>query len=203
MRRSTRIPLALSALLIIGVLAPAAVAAGSPGNDRREIVTFISREELIAQGLIASPSEDTATRGGRTAVAQPQALCLWDCIYLKNRRYLRTIKPFVTMVQGNGPTTIAIDISRTVRNSFSASVSVSAEVVTAGVGFNVERSETVAYRSSTAVPNGACWTIRAYNVFFEYGFEIWQEPFIGADKKIGIGTARNFQGIEFRLTKAC
>jgi hypothetical protein len=200
MRRSIRIPLVLSVVFVIGVLAPAAVAAGPPD---REIVTFISREELIAQGLIASPSGDTAARGGRTTVAQPQALCVWDCIYLKNRRYLRTVKPFVTMVQGNGPTTIAIDISRTVRNSFSATVSVSAEVVTAGVGFNVERSETVAYKSSTTVPNGACWTIRAYNVFYEYGFEIWQEPFIGSDKKIGTGTARNFQGIEFRLTKAC
>jgi hypothetical protein len=107
------------------------------------------------------------------------------------------------MVQGNGPTTIAIDISRTVRNSFSATVSVSAEVVTAGIGFNVEWSETVAYKSSTSVPSGACWTIRAYNVFYEYGFEIWQEPFIGSDKKIGTGTARNFQGIEFRLSKWC
>jgi hypothetical protein len=193
MRRSIRIPLVLTALFVVGIVAPMAVAARSPD---REIVTFISRQELIAAGK-AVPS------GGRTTVAHPQALCVWDCIYLKNRRYLRTVKPFVTMVQGNGPTTIAIDISRTVRNSFSATVSVSAEVVTAGVGFNVERSETVAYKSSTTVPNGACWTIRAYNVFYEYGFEIWQEPFIGADRKIGTGTARNFQGIEFRLTKSC
>lgn len=201
MRRSTRIPLVLSSLFLVGVLAPGAVAARSPD---REIVTFVSREELIAAGLIVpSGDAETASKGGRTAAVQPQALCVWDCIYVKNRRYLRTVKPFVTMVQGNGPTTIAIDISRTVRNSFSANVSVSAEIVTAGVGFNVERSETVAYKSSTVVPNGACWTIRAYNVFFEYGFEVWQEPFIGADKKIGSGTARDFQGIEFRLSKWC
>lgn len=197
MRRSISVPLVLSALLVVGIVAPAAVAARSPNDPRQEIVTFISMEELVAAGH-AVPSG-----GGRTTAAQPQALCVWDCIYVKNRRFLRTVKPFVTMVQGNGPTTIAIDISRTVRNSFSATVSVSAEVVTAGVGFNVEASETVAYKSSTAVPNGACWTIRAYNVFFEYGFEIWQEPFIGADRKIGTGTARNFQGIEFRLSKWC
>lgn len=201
MRRLTRFPLALSALFLVGVLAPAAVAAHSPDRD---VVTFISREELIAAGLISPAGETGAVKKrGRTAAVQPQALCVWDCIYVKNRRYLRTVKPFVTMVQGNGPTTIAIDISRTVRNSFSATVSVSAEIVTTGVGFNVERSETVAYKSSTVVPNGACWTIRAYNVFYEYGFEIWQEPFIGADKKIGTGTARDFQGIEFRLSKWC
>lgn len=201
MRRSISFPLFLSALFLVGVVAPAAVAARPPDDARRDIVTFISREELIRAGLIAPSLDVVAT--GRKTVAQPQALCVWDCIYLKNRRYLRTVKPFVTMVQGNGPTTIAIDISRTVRNSFSATVSVSAEVVTAGVGFNVERSETVAYKSSTTVPNGACWTIRAYNVFYEYGFEIWHEPFIGSDKKIGTGAARNFRGIEFRLTKSC
>lgn len=192
MRRSISVPLVLAALSLAGVVAPAAVAARSPDRD---IVTFISRLDLMRQGMLTPQ----ASSSGPTT----QALCVWDCIYVKNRRYLRTVKPFVTMVQGNGPTTIAIDISRTVRNSFSATVSVSAEVVTAGVGFNVERSETVAYKSSTVVPSGACWTIRAYNVFFEYGFEIWQEPFIGADRKIGTGTARDFQGIEFRLSKWC
>jgi len=138
-----------------------------------------------------------------TPSVSTQALCLWDCIYVTNKRYLRTVKPFVTMVQGNGPTTMSIDITRSVKNSFSATVSVSAEVVTAGVGFNVERTESVTYRSSTSVPNGACWTLRAYNVFYEYAFEVWQEPFVGSDRKIGSGTARDFKGIEFRLTKAC
>jgi hypothetical protein len=195
MRRSLRFPLVLVVVVALGLVAPAAVAAGNRDSARKEVVTFVSRAELIARGLIV-PATGSSSAG-------TQALCVWDCIYIKNRRYLRTIKPFVTMVQGNGPTTIAIDITRTVRNSFSANVSVSAEVVTAGVGFNVERSESVAYRSSTTVPNGACWTIRAYNVFFEYSFEVWQEPFIGSDRKIGTGTASDFQGIEFRLTKWC
>jgi hypothetical protein len=195
MRRSLKFPLVLAVMVALGLVAPATAAAGSPEGSRKEVVIFVSRAELIAKGLITPATGSSA--------AGTQALCVWDCIYVTNRRYVRTIKPFVTMVQGNGPTTIAIDITRTVKNSFSANVSVSAEVVTAGVGFNVERSESVAYRSSTTVPNGACWTIRAYNVFFEYSFEVWQEPFIGSDKKIGIGTARNFQGIEFRLTKWC
>jgi hypothetical protein len=195
MRRSLSFPLVLAALVVFGLAAPATVAAGRGVGPRHEIVTFISRAELLAQGLI-TPSTGTES-------AQTQALCVWDCVYVKNRRYIRTVKPFVTMVQGNGPTTISIDITRTVKNSFSSTVSVSAEIVSAGIGFNVERSETVAYRSSTTVPNGACWTIRAYNVFFEYGFEIWQEPFIGSDFRIGSGTARDFQGIEFRLSKWC
>lgn len=200
MRRSIPVPLLLAVIVMTGLAAPAAVAAAGPRHER-DVVTFVSRAELIKEGLLVpAPAEaPAATSNGRT----PQALCLFDCLYVKNRRYLRTVKTSVTMVQGNGPTTIGIDLTRTVKNSFSSSVNVSAEVVSAGVGFNVERSESVTYRSSTSVPNGACWTLRAYNVFYEYGFEVWEEPFIGSDRKIGSGSARDFQGIEFRLTKSC
>ena len=194
MRRSFSIPFALAAVFMIGLVAPAAVGA----RTIDEKVTFISRAELQRQGLL-TPARSTRA----TSPIATKALCLWDCIHIRNTRYLRTLRPFVTMVQGTGPVTIAIDIARTVKNSFSATVSLSAEVVSAGVGFNVERAETVTYRSSTTVPNGACWTLRAYNVFYEYGFEVWQEPFIGSDTKIGAGSARDFRGIEFRLTKAC
>jgi hypothetical protein len=197
MRRLICIPLVAVGLLVAGLVAPVGALAGPPDKAAREVVTFVSRDELIRAGLIVPVK--TAVSGA----ASTQALCLWDCIYVTNRRYLRTLKPFVTMVRGNGPSTIAIDITRTVTNTFAATVSVSAEVVSAGVGFNVQRSESVAYRSSTTVPSGACWTIRAYNVFFEYGYEVWEEPFIGADRKIGSGTARDFRGIEFRLSKFC
>jgi hypothetical protein len=199
MRRLVPVPLVLAAILLAALIGPASVSAGTtlPGRD---VVTFVSRAELIRQGLL-KPSAPTPSRS--PASVGTQAICLWDCIYLTNRRYLRTLKPFVTMVRSNGPTTMSIDITRTVKNSFSANVSVSAEVVTAGVGFNVERSESVTYRSSTTVPNGACWTLRAYNVFYEYGYEVWQEQIIGSDRKIGSGSARDFRGIEFRLTKAC
>ena len=200
MRRSIPVPLLLAVSLLAGVAAPVSVAAAGPRHER-DVVTFVSRAELIKKGLLSpAPAETPAAMSNG---ATPQALCLFDCLYVKNRRYLRTIKTFVTMVQGNGPTTIGIDLTRTVKNSFSSSVNVSAEVVSAGVGFNVERTESVTYRSSTTVPSGACWTLRAYNVFYEYGFEVWQEPFIGSDKKIGVGSARDFQGIEFRLTKSC
>jgi hypothetical protein len=194
MRRLVCAPLLLAIVVLAGLVGPVTVAAAGP-RAPRDVVTFVSRAELIKKGLIQPAASGT---GGTT-----QALCLFDCVYVTNKRYLRTLKPLVTTVAGNGPMTISIDITRTVRNSFSATVGVSAEIVTVGVGFNVERAESVTYRSSTTVPNGACWTLRAYNVFYEYGFEIWQEPFIGSDFKIGSGTARDFRGIEFRLTKAC
>ncbi len=43
MRRSISVSLVLSALFLVGVVAPAAVAARSP-DDARDIVTFISRD---------------------------------------------------------------------------------------------------------------------------------------------------------------
>jgi len=194
MRRLVSAPLLLAIVMLGGLFGPMTVAAAAP-RPPRDVVTFVSRAELVKKGLLQPVASGTG--------ATTQALCLFDCVYVTNKRYLRTVKPLVTTVAGNGPMTISIDITRTVRNSFSATVGVSAEIVTVGVGFNVERAESVTYRSSTVVPNRACWTLRAYNVFYEYGFEIWQEPFIGADFKIGSGTARDFQGIEFRLTKAC
>ena len=200
MRRSITVPLLLAVSVLAGASAPVSVAGAGPRHER-DVVTFISRAELIKQGLLVPAA--TETRAAISNGPRPQALCLFDCLYVKNRRYLRTVKTVVTMVQGNGPTTIGIDLTRTVKNSFSSSVNVSAEVVSAGVGFNVERSESVTYRSSTSVPNGACWTLRAYNVFYEYGFEVWEEPFIGSDRKVGSGSARDFQGIEFRLTMSC
>ena len=194
MRRLVSAPLLLAIVVLGGLVGPVSVAAAAP-KPPREVVTFVSRAELIRKGLLKPVASTTD--------ASTQALCLFDCIHVRNKRYLRTVKPLVTTVAGNGPMTISIDITRTVRNSFSATVGVSAQAVTIGVGFNVERAESVTYRSSTTVPNGACWTLRAYNVFYEYSFEVWQEPFIGSDFKIGSGTARDFQGIEFRLTKAC
>src|SRR6187397_2844871 len=163
MRRQVPLPLVLAAVLVAALVGPATVAAAAPWQQP-EVVTFVSRAELIRQGLL-KPMTSTSTPS-----VSAQALCLWDCIYVTNKRYLRSVKPFVTMVQGNGPTTMSIDITRSVKNSFSA---------TAGVGFNVERTESVTYRSSTSVPNGACWTLRAYNVFYAYAFEVWQEPFVG------------------------
>lgn len=172
MRRLVSGPLLLAIVVLGGLFGPASVAAAAP-KPPREVVTFVSRAELIKKGLL----KPVAT----TTDVSTQALCLFDCIHVRNKRYLRTVKPLVTTVAGNGPMTISIDITRTVRNSFSATVGVSAQAVTIGVGFNVERAESVTYRSSTTVPNGACWTLRAYNVFYEYSFEVWQEPFIGSD----------------------
>lgn len=198
MRRLVFIPPVLAVVLAVGLVGPASVAAGAPRppGPSRDVITFVSRADLIRQGLIKPRP--------RPAAASSKAICLWGCIYVKNKRFLRSIRPFVTMVRGTGPSTIAIDITRTVSNSFSSTVSVNADVISAGIGFDVELSESVAYRSSTSVPLGACWTMRAYNVFSEFGFEVWRKPpLFGSDFKIGTGTARDFQGIEFRLTKAC
>lgn len=93
MRRSVGLPLLLAVILTCASVV-SATAATRPRVER-DVVTFVSRAELIRLGLL--------TPAPASSGASTQALCLFDCIYVKNRRYLRTVKPFVTMVQGNSP----------------------------------------------------------------------------------------------------
>jgi hypothetical protein len=181
----------LVSLVVAGMLAPATVAA-APKPKEVEVL-FISRAELEAAGLMTSDAL------GPT----PQLWCLWDCNYARNSRFAGTTNEFVTRVSGPGPGTLAMDITRQVSNSFTATVTVGADKVSAAVGFSVTWTDTQTYKYSTTVPGGACWTIRAYNTMDNYAFEVWQSAFIGPDFKVGTGRAKRFMGIKFTLTKAC
>ncbi len=72
MRRSLKFPLVLAVVVALGLVAPATVAAGNGDGSRKEVVTFVSRAELIAKGLIV-PATGSSSAG-------TQALCVWDCI---------------------------------------------------------------------------------------------------------------------------
>lgn len=172
-------------------MAPASISAAPPVKEVE--VAFISRAELEAAAVITSDAN------GPT----PQDWCLFDCNYAKNRQFVNTTNEYVTKVAGNGPGTLAMDIARQVSNSFSATVSVGADKVSAAMGFGVTWTDTQTYKYSTTVPSGACWTIRAYNVMNNYTFEVWEHAFVGSDFKVGAGKAKRFMGIKFTLTKAC
>ena len=92
MRRLVPVPLLLAAVLIAGLAGPATIRAAAL-RPPRDVVTFVSRAELIRQGLL----QPTASTSG--SIVSTQAFCVWDCIYVTNRRYLRAVKPFVTMVR--------------------------------------------------------------------------------------------------------
>jgi len=183
--------ISLVALVATSVLAPA-TASAAPKPKEVEVL-FISRAELEAAGLMTSDALGPSA----------QLWCLWDCNYARNSRFAGTINEFVTRVSGPGPSTLAMDITRQVSNSFNATVTVGVDKVSAAVGFSVTWTDTQTYKFATTVPGGACWTIRAYNNMDNYAFEVWQNAFIGPDFKVGTGRAKRFMGIKFTLTKAC
>ncbi len=183
--------IALAALVVATVMAPASVSAAP--KVREVEVLFVSRAALEAAGLITSDAV------GPT----PQHGCVFDCIYADNKVFTGTTNVYVTKVSGPGPATMSLDVQYAVSNTFSASVSIGADKVSAEMGFSVTWSANQTYKYSVNVPAGACWTIRAYNTYNTYRFEVWNHAFIGSDSKLGTGTARRFMGVKYTLTKSC
>jgi hypothetical protein len=191
------IALALSGTGLVG--ASAKSPEGAKGTAPQTIVLTV--EELRSGGLLTEESGPlTFERGGGIT---PQWGCVINCLWVNNVKYVGKNEPFVTMAQANGPGKLTLDISRTVSNGFTASVGVDAKVVSAGVEFNVTWSATQRYVYETQVPNNACWTIRAYNIYHDYTFDVWHNPLLGDPHRIGSGRAWKFMGIKFVLAKSC
>jgi hypothetical protein len=94
---------------------------------------------------------------------------------------------------GNANGVLQLIQTVTVSNTFSANASVSAEVVSAGVGFDVSKSwtTTASYSVNTGGKN---YQIVAYDDYRLQDFEIWDDPYIGSDYKVGSGTAKRQVG---------
>ncbi|WP_340673342.1 hypothetical protein [Brevibacillus agri] len=89
-----------------------------------------------------------------------------------------------------GPPGGKMIISETVNASYSANVSVSAEAVSAGVGFNVTKGYTVSDEQTISVPAGKTGTITAYPWYQTYEFDVMERrPWPFEDAVVGSGTA--------------
>lgn len=95
--------------------------------------------------------------------------------------------------------TLTLSQTLSASNSWSANVGVSVEVVNAGVGFNATSSVSVTYTASTSVPKHTCKKILAYQLYKVYKFNVFQEPFIGSDYKIGNGWAQQRNGVRYDI----
>ena len=179
------------ALALLVTLLPGTVLAGSDKEKPGQIVSevFVSVEELRDAGLLVDSVDPDP---GIT----PQWGCVVDCWHLKNVVYTGETNSFVTQVKGNpGPMTLTLSQTRTVSNSFSATVGIKASVVTAEIGFSVTWSASQQYQASINVPSGACRILKAYNTYKNYRYEIWDQNFIGDPFKVGSGTAKKFIGV--------
>ena len=202
-KHAARLAALIAALVMVGGFVPEAAAARpSDGGGPRTVTVVLTVDELRAAGYLTDES------GSRSALRSPARIetqwgCFTSCSWLENVKYVGKNEPFVTMVRGNGPGKLTLELTRTVTNGWTATVGVDAKVVSAGVEFNVSWSGTQRYAYETQVPNGACWTIRAYNIYYDYTYDVWHNPFIGDPYKWGSGRAWKFMGIKYVLTKSC
>jgi hypothetical protein len=121
--------------------------------------------------------------------------------YLTNIRKIGSITTKGPYVRGKAPAccsaTLTMNNSQSLSASWSANVGVSAEVVSAGVGFNVTATWQQNYSYSITHPAGTTYQIDAYNKFDIIGYDVWYDPWVGYDYKAGYGDARKFMGVYY------
>jgi len=101
---------------------------------------------------------------------------------------------------GTGPTTLTMDNTYSVSNSWNASVSVSASIVSAAVGFGVTQDNSVTLSNAQKVPAGETETVIAYPEFAVYSFQVWvPNNFNGNYTNAGTGSASQFSGIYYAV----
>ncbi len=155
----------------------------------------VSEAQLEAAGKVKVVNAPKAT-------VQPMAGCLYDCLHVRDVSYWYEGQIYETQAQANhknvgttGQLTMSVTLS--VSNSWSASVGISAGPVTAGVGFDVTNSASVLFQHTVDVPAYTCVQIKAYELVAVYKFNVYQEPFIGSDTRIGNGWAQRRDGQRF------
>jgi len=96
---------------------------------------------------------------------------------------------------GPGPTTIHMSQSASISNSFSANVNVSADVVSAGVGFNVTGTYTTTFECDLSIPAGCYGAIEAHPIYDVYSYDVMYNPASGNPYKVGNGSASKAVGV--------
>lgn len=86
----------------------------------------------------------------------------------------------IDYTSANGPAKLALEVSKGVATEVSTSVGVDAQVVSAGVGFNVTQSVTVTNKIEIELKEGEFGEIYAFPMFESISFEI-----VGSERGTG------------------
>lgn len=155
--------------------------------------------------VIFVPATDTSkpreSKQAKGSPSQTGMQPMWGSAYyyIVNNTYCCIDDYYATSVSGYGPGTLTLDITQSVSNQWSANVGVSADVVSAGVGFDVTHSQSYHYSYSTTLNAGEHKQINAYNRYYHYNYEVWYNPTFGDAYHAGDGNADNFMGVEYVL----
>lgn len=96
---------------------------------------------------------------------------------VKHGKYLGVVrgKKAIALVQGRGPMTLTLTAIETVSNTRSSTVTVTAESISAAVGFDVTKSRTKSMSGSWNVPRGKFGTLKAYALYKKYSFKVYSK----------------------------
>ncbi|WP_431043742.1 hypothetical protein ACQUSR_18875 [Streptomyces sp. P1-3] len=113
---------------------------------------------------------------------------------LKNVEYVgeRCGLTKIGKTSGQGKTTLVLTVSKAVSAEVSADVKVEVGVVSAGVGFKVNRTYTVENQTRFEVPKGKYGYVEAYPLYDQYTFKVYKDG-----KKKGDGYAMKPVGVCF------
>ena len=94
----------------------------------------------------------------------------------------------------------SMTVSEGVEIGVSTSVSLSAEVISTEIGFNVSKSINISDTQEIKVPKGKTYICRAYVKVQKYNFEIWEDD-VFFDDYLGKGTITKPIGVIFTVTE--
>lgn len=119
--------------------------------------------------------------------------------YIQNPRRCCETTTAGPSVRGKGGTNaqLTLEQSGTVSNTWSGGAEVSASVVSASVGFDVTKSQSIIYRYTVDVLQGQTWQIDARNVFDVHLYDLWYSDWFTSPYKVKTGRADNFKRVDY------
>lgn len=191
MNHAKRVSALVGAVTLSVIGAGTAVAAPSEIRDSSEASSIHG----VTIGYFM-PSDNTVVKRNAEATAAPG-----DSVFeaaaatkLKNVRYAGELCGLtkIAKTSGRGKTTLVLTVSKSVSAQVESSVSVTVKVVSAGVGFKVDRTYTVENQTRYEVPRGKYGYVEAYPLYDQYTFNVYK----GGRKK-GSGYAMKPVGVCF------
>jgi len=202
---------ALLALPLLGMTVPA-FAAAPPATDSVTVISNPAAVAVAAAALGIPTMYDGGTLTGITEVTNsaavvpngvssgPQPDWPWQSPEVRDVQLTGIVSntgDVLATATGTGPKTMTISHTWTLDNSWHASVSVSASIVSGAVGFHVNGSESSTASATQQVPTGQTQTLVAYPEYAVYSFDVYYPDVLSGYHFAGTGTAEKFTGVDF------
>jgi hypothetical protein len=172
----------------------------APGNELTRTEKDAYKANLFkAGGADQQELEEVAQQEQRA-----DGLMSWCGYHLSNVQYRGggwlSSSPAGVSVGGPGPTNLNLEVSGGYSAMFSTNVGVSAEVVSAGVGYSVTASYSVSHVESLPVPSGYFARQEAYIMYNKHTWDVWENGciFSGPAYKGNGASFRPNGGVYFR-----